>query len=100
MKEKSCNLKKTYREEEMKQNLIKRINRISGQMNGVKKMIEEESYCRDILIQLSAIENSVRSLSNQLLENHLYSCITRDLKDGKLEILEEVVELFKKFNRG
>lgn len=83
----------------MKEKLIKRINRISGQMNGVKKMIEEDSYCNNILIQLSAIENSVRSLSNQLLENHLYSCITRDLKDGKLETIDEVVDLFKRFNR-
>ena len=63
-------------------------------------MIEDDSYCKDVLVQLSAIENSVRSLSNQLLENHLYSCITRDLKDGKLETIDEVVDLFKKFNRG
>ena len=63
-------------------------------------MIEDDSYCKDVLVQLSAIENSVRSLSNQLLENHLYSCITRDLKDGKIETIDEVVDLFKKFNRG
>ncbi len=100
MKKENCCIKKTYREEKTKQNLIHRINRISGQMSGVKKMIEDDSYCKDVLVQLSAIENSVRSLSNQLLENHLYSCITRDLKDGKIETIDEVVDLFKKFNRG
>ena len=99
MRKENCCIKKTYREEKTKQNLIHRINRISGQMRGVKKMIEDDSYCKDVLVQLSAIENSVRSLSNQLLENHLYSCITRDLKDGKLETIDEVVDLFKKFNR-
>ena len=62
-------------------------------------MMVADSYCNDILIQLLAIENSIKSLSNQLLENHLYSCITRDLKDGKLETIDEVVALFKKFNR-
>lgn len=99
MKNKSCCGKKTIRDDETKQSLINRINRISGQMNGVKKMIVEDSYCNDILIQLLAIENSIKSLSNQLLENHLYSCITRDLKDGNLETIDEVVALFKKFNR-
>ena len=49
-------------------------------------MIEEDYYCNDVLIQLSAIENSVRSLSNHILENHLYSCITRDLEEGKLTL--------------
>lgn len=99
MKNKSCCVKKTFRDDETKQSLINRINRISGQMNGVKKMMVADSYCNDILIQLLAIENSIKSLSNQLLENHLYSCITRDLKDGKLETIDEVVALFKKFNR-
>lgn len=99
MKNKSCCVKKTFRDDETKQSLINRINRISGQMNGVKKMMIADSYCNDILIQLLAIENSIKSLSNQLLENHLYSCITRDLKDGKLETIDEVVALFKKFNR-
>lgn len=94
-----CCIKKTFREEEAKQNLLNRIKRISGQMNGVKKMIENDSYCNDVLIQLSAVENSVRSLSNQLLESHLYSCITRDLKDGKLEAIDEIIDLFKRFNR-
>lgn len=99
MRKECCSQKKTFREEKTKQNIINRINRISGQLNGVKKMIEEDSYCNDILIQLSAIENSVKSLSNQLLEDHLYSCITRDLLDGKLETIDEVVDLFKRFNR-
>lgn len=98
MEKKNC-CKKTIREEETKKDLINRLNRISGQMNGVKKMVEEDSNCNDILIQLKAVENSIKSLSNQLLENHLHSCITRDLKNEKLETIDEVVDLFKRFNR-
>ena len=91
-------IKKTHRSAETKKNLINRLNRINGQVNGVKKMIEEDSYCNDILIQLSAIKNSVQSLSNELLNSHLRTCITKDLQKGNLDTVDEVVNLFKKFN--
>ena len=91
-------IKKTHRSAETKKNLINRLNRINGQINGVKKMIEEDSYCNDILIQLSAIKNSVQSLSNELLDSHLRTCITKDLQKGNLDTVDEVVNLFKKFN--
>lgn len=91
-------IKKTHRSAETKKNLINRLNRINGQVNGVKKMIEEDSYCNDILIQLSAIKNSVQSLSNELLDSHLRTCITTDLQKGNLDAVDEVVNLFKKFN--
>ena len=91
-------IKKTHRSAETKKNLINRLNRINGQVNGVKKMIKEDSYCNDILIQLSAIKNSVQSLSNELLDSHLRTCITKDLQKGNLDAVDEVVNLFKKFN--
>ena len=62
-------------------------------------MIQDDAYCNDVLVQLSAIENSVKSLSNHILENHLYTCVSRDLENGKPEIIDEVINLFKKFNR-
>ena len=61
-------------------------------------MVEEDAYCNDILIQLSAAQNSIKSLSNLILENHLYNCVSRDLEKGELETLEEVISLFKRFN--
>lgn len=100
MEENKCCKKKTYREESEKKNLNNRINRIEGQLKGIKKMIQEDAYCNDVLIQLSSIENSVRSLSNKILENHLHSCVTRDLENGKLETLDEIISLFKRFNKG
>ena len=90
--------KKTYRTEEEKKIVNNRINRIEGQLRGVKKMINDDIYCRDVLIQLSAIENSIRSLSNHILENHLYTCVIKDLEKGNLEVIDEPINLFKKFN--
>ncbi len=98
MKE-SCCKKKTKRSEEERKIITNRINRIEGQLKGIKRMVLEDSYCNDILIQLSAVENSIKSLSNLMLEKHLYSCVTRDLEDGKLEIIDELIDLFKKFNK-
>ena len=61
-------------------------------------MICDDKYCNDILIQLSAIKNSVKSLSNHILENHIHSCIENDLKNNDTSSMEKVIELFKKFN--
>ena len=71
-----CCKKKTVRNEEEKKIITNRINRIEGQLTGIKKMIQNDSYCNDVLVQLSAVENSVKSLSNHILEKHLYSCVT------------------------
>lgn len=61
-------------------------------------MICDDKYCNDILIQLSAIKNSVKSLSNHILERHIHSCIENDLKNNDTSSMKEVIELFKKFN--
>ena len=81
--EECCN-KKTIRGENEKKLINNRINRIEGQLKGIKKMIQSDTYCNDVLIQLSAVENSVKSLSNYILENHLYSCVTKDLENGNM----------------
>ncbi|MDO5394327.1 MAG: metal-sensing transcriptional repressor [Mycoplasmatota bacterium] len=91
--------KKTIRKNEEKKLISNRINRIIGQLTGINKMIQNDSYCNDILIQLSAVENSVKSLSNQILDEHLHSCVTKDLKNGNLEIIDELISLFKRFNK-
>ena len=94
-----CCKKRPIRNEEEKKLLNNRLNRIEGQIRGVRKMISDDAYCNDILIQLSAIENSVKSLSNQMLENHLYTCIARDMENGKFDTIDEIISLFKRFNK-
>lgn len=99
MKKENCCKKKTERGIDEKKLINNRLNRISGQINGVKKMIDNDTYCNDVLIQLKAIENSIQSLSNHILENHLYNCVTRDLENGELDTIDELISLFKRFNK-
>ena len=90
--------KKTERSEEEKKQLISRINRISGQITGIKSMIEEDTYCNDILIQIIAAEKSLKSLANLMFENHIYRCISKDIEKGNLDVIDELTSLFKRFN--
>ena len=98
MSNECCN-KKTKRGAEEKKTIINRLNRINGQINGITRMVENDAYCNDILIQLSAVKNSVKSLSSLILENHLYTCVSRDLENGDLEAIDELISLFKRFNQ-
>ena len=95
--EKDCCKKQTKRSEPEKKIVNNRLNRIEGQIRGVKKMIEEDRYCDDVLIQLSAIDKSIKSLANHILENHMYNCVYNDLEKGNYEIIDEVVNLFRRF---
>lgn len=95
----NCCGKKTKRSPEEKKLIISRLNRISGQINGIAKMVENDAYCNDVLIQLSAVQNSVKSLSSHVLENHLYTCVSRDLENGELDTIDELISLFKRFNK-
>ena len=99
MKEDNCCNKKTKRGTDEKKLITNRLNRISGQINGIKKMIENDVYCNDVLIQLKAAQSSIQSLSNHILENHLYNCVTRDLENGELDTIDELISLFKRFNK-
>lgn len=78
--------------------LENRINRIIGQLNGVKSMIAENRYCADVLIQLSAISNAVKALSSIVMKDHLTGCVTQKVKQGDEQIMQEVVDLFKRFS--
>ena len=95
----NCCKKKTNRNINDKKLIINRLNRISGQINGISKMVENDAYCNDLLIQLSAVENSVKSLSALILEKHLYTCVPKDLENGDFETIDELISLFKRFNK-
>lgn len=93
---KLSDLKTKKRSMEEKKNLIIRLNKIEGQIGGIKKMIENDRYCNDIIIQLSAIEKSISSLSNVILENHMHTCLVKDIQAGNLKGIDEMIDLFKK----
>lgn len=89
--------KKTKRSDEDKNKLVTRINKLIGQMNGIKKMIEDDRYCDDILIQLSAIDKSIKSLANVILDNNMHTCLIENIENGNYEVINEIIDLFKRF---
>ena len=90
--------KHTPRDEELINNLEKRINRISGQLMGVNKMIKENRYCHDVLIQIAAIESALKEVGFILLKDHMTTCVVEDIKNNDLHSLEEAIEIAKKLN--
>ncbi len=103
MKQRSCkeckeNMKHTKRSNDEKKKLTNRLNIIEGQIRGINQMVKDDRYCGDILIQIAAVNNSLKSLGNNILNNHLKSCVKKDILNGKLETIDEVMELIKKFN--
>ncbi len=92
-----CNTKSKKRSEDEKKNLITRINRVSGQLNGIKTMIEGDRYCEDVLIQLLAVEKSVRAISNIVLDNHMHSCLIEHIEKGDYSIIDEISDLVRRF---
>lgn len=97
MNNQCCNSKKkTYRDEEEKKQLIKRLNIIEGQVRGIKQMIEDDRYCDDVLTQMLAVNKALESLENVILEKHLERCIAKQIKEGNTEVTEEIMNLFKK----
>lgn len=90
------NCKFTHRDVKDKKALINRINRIEGQIRGIKQMLENDVYCDDILIQVSAAANSIKSLGRVILNNHMKSCVKDELLKGNDGIIDEVVNSFSK----
>lgn len=91
-----CKEKKKHRDNGEKKALLNRINRIEGQIRGIKNMIEEDKYCIDILTQISAARAALGSLENKLLEAHINTCVVNGIKNGDEDIISELTESIKK----
>ena len=97
MSEKKCpHCKTKNRSEDEIKDLITRLNRIEGQIRGIRKMVEEDAYCVDILTQVSAARCSMNSFSKVLLENHIKTCVAEDIRNGSDEKTDELVVLLQK----
>lgn len=87
-------------EEETKEKLLRRLSRIRGQVEGIRKMVEEDRYCPDILQQFDAVHSALKSTQKQLLANHLDRCATSAIEEGgerAEKVREEIVELFGRY---
>lgn len=91
--------KVTVRSEENKRSLINRLLRIEGQIRGLRAMVEEDRYCGDILVQSSAVSHAVDAFNREILDGHVKGCVVRDMKDGKDEVVDELIELVHKLMR-
>lgn len=97
MDNKCCCCKKTKeRTEEEYKSLIHRLNRIEGQIRGIKGMIEKNAYCTDILVQSSAVSAAINAFNKELLANHIRTCVASDIRNGKDETIDELVETLRK----
>ena len=95
MEEKCCERTK-HRESKEYKDMINRLSRIEGQVRGIRKMVEEERYCVDILTQVSAIQSALNSFNKKLLASHIHSCVVEDIQDGKVEAVDELCEIIQK----
>ena len=89
----------TFREDEEKKKLLARLKRVEGQIRGIEKMVEEDLYCPDILIQVLAATSALNSFNKVLLSNHIKGCVTNDIREGKKESVDEICHLLQKLMR-
>jgi DNA-binding FrmR family transcriptional regulator len=88
--------RKTERTEEQKKKLLNRLNRIEGQVRGVRKMIGEDAYCNDVLTQSAAVNAAINAFNKELLACHIRGCVKRDLLEGRDEVVDELVATMQK----
>ena len=99
MNERECCCKHTERSEDERKKLINRLNRIEGQIRGIKAMVERNAYCPDILVQSAAVNAAINSFNKDLIASHIHNCVVRDVKEGNEEVIAELVETLQKLMR-
>ena len=95
----TCTHKTKERSDEEYRSLMNRLNRIEGQIRGIKNMVSENAYCTDILIQVSAVNAALAAFNKELLGNHIRTCVAEDIRNGKDETVDELVETLQKLMR-
>ena len=91
-----CDRKTTMRSPEERKKLIHRLNRIEGQIRGIRNMIENDAYCNDILIQSAAVNAAVNAFNKNLIASHIRGCVVRDIKAGDDAVIDELVTTLQK----
>ena len=91
-----CAVKHKHRQTAEEKDLLNRLNRIEGQIRGIKSMVEDERYCVDILTQVSAVQAALNSFNKVLLSSHIKSCVVEQIQDGNLEAVDELCMTIQK----
>lgn len=95
----ACGEKKTHRSEEEKKKLLNRLSRIEGQVRGVRKMIENDAYCNDVLTQSAAVAAAVNAFNREVLRAHVHSCVVRDIRAGEDGVADELIATLERLMR-
>ena len=96
MNECQCQQKRKHRGEQEYRALINRLNRIEGQVRGIKSMLENDAYCTDILIQVSAVSAALNAFNKELLSCHLHTCVAENIRNGDDSVIDELVVTLQK----
>lgn len=88
--------RKSHHSDKLKGDLVTRLNRIEGQVRGIKGMIERDTYCDDVLNQIAAVQSALHSVGRLLLENHMKSCVRERIEQGDEQVIDEVMTTIKK----
>ena len=88
--------KHTERGDEERKKLINRLNRIEGQIRGIRSMVERDAYCPDILMQSAAVNAAVNAFNKDLIAGHIHHCVVRDVREGNEEVIDELVATLQK----
>lgn len=94
--EEEASCRKSHHPEKVKKDLSNRLNRIEGQIRGIKGMIEKDVYCDDVITQLSATQSALNSVAKILLEGHLKGCVVDRLSEGDEEVIDELIVTIQK----
>lgn len=95
----ACSGKHKTRDNSERKSLMNRLKRIEGQVRGVEGMLENDAYCTDILIQISAINSALNSFSKELLANHMKTCVAENIRQGNDDVIDELVVTLQKLMR-
>lgn len=99
MKHDSCHVRKSSHPEKIKNGLIGRLNRIEGQVRGLRKMVEQDVYCDDILNQISSVQAALGGTADLLLEYHVKGCVVDRIREGDKQVIDEVLSTIRKFTK-
>ena len=91
-----ANEKHTHRQEEERRKLINRLNRMEGQIRGIRGMLERDAYCTDILVQASAVSAALNAFNKELLANHIRSCVAQDIREGNDDVIDDLLLALQK----
>lgn len=87
-----CTPREKHRSADERQALQNRLRRIEGQVRGLQNMLEQDAYCTDILTQVSAVQAALGAFSRQLLDEHIRTCVVQDIRQGKDDVIDDLIQ--------